>query len=155
MSGPIAVVVTGLLIGKPDAQHAMSEKVQEYLFSFWEVIDELLNSVLFLLIGLEVLVLAFEPAQVWIVLASIPIVLAARLISVALPITVLSIRQPSVWLDPDPHLGRPARRRFGGAGTVAARKRRQAGDIGADLCGGHLLDHRPGPDREMGDQEDG
>jgi CPA1 family monovalent cation:H+ antiporter len=93
VSGPIAVVVTGLLIGNHGAEHAMSEKVQEYLFSFWEVIDELLNSVLFLLIGLEVLVLAFEPAQVWIVLASIPIVLAARLISVALPITVLSIRQ--------------------------------------------------------------
>ena len=93
VSGPIAVVVTGLLIGNHGAEHAMSEKVQEYLFSFWEVIDELLNSVLFLLIGLEVLVLAFEPGQAWIVLASIPIVLAARLISVALPITVLSIRQ--------------------------------------------------------------
>ena len=81
------------LLGNHGAEHAMSEKVQEYLFSFWEVIDELLNSVLFLLIGLEVLVLAFEPAHAWIVLASIPIVLAARLISVALPITVLSIRQ--------------------------------------------------------------
>ena len=93
VSGPIAVVVTGLLIGNHGAEHAMSEKVQEYLFSFWEVIDELLNSVLFLLIGLEVLVLAVEPAHAWIVLASIPIVLAARLISVALPITLLSIRQ--------------------------------------------------------------
>ena len=61
VSGPIAVVVTGLLIGNHGAEHAMSEKVQEYLFSFWEVIDELLNSVLFLLIGLEVLVLASSP----------------------------------------------------------------------------------------------
>ena len=56
----------------------MSEKVQEYLFSFWEVIDELLNSILFLLIGLEVLVLAVDPAHAWIVLVAIPIVLAAR-----------------------------------------------------------------------------
>ena len=75
VSGPIAVVVTGLLIGNHGAEHAMSEKVQEYLFSFWEVIDELLNSMLFLLIGLEVLVLAVDPAHAWIVLVAIPIVL--------------------------------------------------------------------------------
>jgi CPA1 family monovalent cation:H+ antiporter len=93
VSGPIAVVVTGLLIGNHGAEHAMSEKVQEYLFSFWEVIDELLNSILFLLIGLEVLVLAVDPAHAWIVLAAIPIVLLARLISVSVPIWLLSIRQ--------------------------------------------------------------
>ena len=93
VSGPIAVVAAGLLIGNHGAEHAMSEKVQEYLFSFWEVIDELLNSVLFLLIGLEVLVLSMEPAHVSIVLAAIPIVLFARLVSVALPISVMSILQ--------------------------------------------------------------
>ena len=93
VSGPIAVVVTGLLIGNHGAKHAMSEKVQEYLFSFWEVIDELLNSILFLLIGLEVLVLSVDPAHGWIVLAAIPIVLVARWISVSVPILMLSVRQ--------------------------------------------------------------
>jgi CPA1 family monovalent cation:H+ antiporter len=93
ISGPIAVVVTGLLIGSHGAEHAMSEKVQEYLFSFWEVVDELLNSVLFLLVGLEVLLLAFDPSHAWIALVAIPIVLAARLVSVAVPISALSIRQ--------------------------------------------------------------
>ena len=93
VSGPIAVVVTGLLIGNHGAEHAMSEKVQEYLFSFWEVIDELLNSVLFLLIGLEVLVLAVDPTNSWIVFLAIPIVLAARFVSVAVPISLLSVLQ--------------------------------------------------------------
>jgi monovalent cation:H+ antiporter, CPA1 family len=93
VSGPIAVVASGLLLGNHGADHAMSEKVQEYLFSFWEVIDELLNSVLFLLIGLEVLVVSMEPSQFSIVLVAIPIVLLARLVSVALPISALSILQ--------------------------------------------------------------
>lgn len=93
VSGPIAVVAAGLLLGNHGAEHAMSEKVQEYLFSFWEVIDELLNSVLFLLIGLEVLVLSMDTSQFTIAAVAIPIVLAARLVSVALPISALSILQ--------------------------------------------------------------
>lgn len=93
ISGPIAVVVAGLLIGNHGAAYAMSEKVEEYLFAFWEVVDELLNSVLFLLIGLEVLVLSFAPSHGLIMLAAIPIVLFARLISVSLPIALLSRSQ--------------------------------------------------------------
>ena len=156
VSGPIAVVVTGLLIGNHGAEHAMSEKVQEYLFSFWEVIDELLNSVLFLLIGLEVLVLAFEPAAC-LDRARQHSDRACRAAGLGGAADHAAVDPPDllVRLDPDPHLGRPARRRLGGAGAVAARKRRQAGDPGGDLRGGDLLDHRPGPDGEMGDQEDG
>jgi monovalent cation:H+ antiporter, CPA1 family len=93
VSGPIAVVATGLLIGNHGATHAMSEKVQDYLFSFWEVVDEVLNSVLFLLIGLEVLILSFDLAHVWIVPVAIVIVLIARLVSVAVPILSLSMFQ--------------------------------------------------------------
>ena len=93
MSGPIAVVIAGLFIGNRGATHAMSEKVREHLFTFWEVIDELLNSVLFLLIGLEVLVLTFDPSDALLVAASIPIVLLGRLVSVWLPISLLAIRQ--------------------------------------------------------------
>ena len=93
LSGPIAVVVTGLLIGNHGAEHAMSEKVEEYLFAFWEVVDEILNSVLFLLIGLEVLVIGFDPANFWIVLVAIPVVLAGRFVSVSIPISLLSLRR--------------------------------------------------------------
>lgn len=93
ISGPIAVVMTGLLIGSHGAEYAMSEKVREYLFSFWEVVDEVLNSVLFLLIGLEVLVIGVQPENSWMILVAIPIVLLARLVSVSVPILALSVKQ--------------------------------------------------------------
>ncbi len=69
----------------------MSEETRNYLFHFWEVIDELLNSVLFLLIGLEVLVITIEPSLAGLALVSIPIVLVARLIAVSVPISLLAL----------------------------------------------------------------
>ena len=60
ISGPIAVVVAGLLIGNSGRSFAMSDKTREHLDTFWELVDEILNAVLFVLIGLEVLVLTFE-----------------------------------------------------------------------------------------------
>jgi CPA1 family monovalent cation:H+ antiporter len=92
ISGPIAVVVAGLIIGNQGKAHAMSEKVREHTFSFWEVIDELLNSVLFLLIGLEVLVLAFDLSHLWLALAGIPLALGGRLVSVLSPRIIRSLR---------------------------------------------------------------
>ena len=93
ISGPIAVVVAGLVIGNRGARVAMSEKVKEYMFAFWEVIDEVLNSVLFLLIGLEVLVLSFDLSQAWLMLAAIPVALAGRLVSVGSPILFRPVRK--------------------------------------------------------------
>jgi CPA1 family monovalent cation:H+ antiporter len=93
LSGPLAVVIAGLMISNHDADAAMSQKVQTYMFAFWEVVDEVLNSLLFLLIGLEVLVLTFQLDYVWIILLAIPTVLLARFISVATPIRLLSMFQ--------------------------------------------------------------
>ena len=93
VSGPIAVVVAGVLIGNRGAALAMSETTQRYLFGFWNLIDEILNSVLFLLIGLEVLVLQFDSSLVPLALISVPIVLLARFIAVAVPVVLLSVRQ--------------------------------------------------------------
>lgn len=90
LSGPIAVVLTGLLIGNRGARVGMSEITREHLFQFWELIDEILNSVLFLLIGLEVLVVTFDPSFGWIAASAIPLVLVSRLIAVGLPLTGLS-----------------------------------------------------------------
>ena len=94
VSGPIAMVCGGLLIGERGPADAMSETTQRYLFGFWTLIDEILNIVLFLLIGLEVLVLRADLAVVPIALMAIPIVLTARLISVAAPVAGLSICVP-------------------------------------------------------------
>ncbi|MCB1488572.1 MAG: sodium:proton antiporter [Bauldia sp.] len=93
MSGPIAVVIAGILVGNRGVRTAMSETTREHLFQFWEFIDELLNSVLFLLIGLEVLIVTLAPSLVGLAVATIPLVLAARLISVTLPLTLLSLRE--------------------------------------------------------------
>lgn len=90
LSGPIAVVIAGLLVGNRGVRVGMSENTQKHLFAFWELIDEILNSVLFLLIGLEVIVLTLDPSAGWLVAVTIPLVLAARFISVFIPISVLS-----------------------------------------------------------------
>jgi CPA1 family monovalent cation:H+ antiporter len=92
-SGPIAVVVAGLLIGNHGKRLAMSERTREHLSNFWMLIDEILNAVLFLLIGLEVVVLKVEPAYVWAGLIAVPVVLAARFVAVATPISVLRLWQ--------------------------------------------------------------
>ncbi len=93
ISGPIAVVVAGLFIGNHGAKFAMSENTREHVFQFWELLDEILNSVLFLLIGLEVLVIGLSTEFIGIALVAIPVVLASRWISVAIPISLLAVRE--------------------------------------------------------------
>lgn len=93
VSGPIAVVVAGLLIGNHGRMFAMSEHSREHLDTFWELIDEILNAVLFVLIGLEVLVLPFTSDVLIAGLALIPLILAARFTSVGLTITLLRFRR--------------------------------------------------------------
>ena len=92
VSGPIAVVVAGLFIGNHGARYAMSERTRQHVFQFWELTDEILNSVLFLLIGLEVLVVTFSPQHAGLALLAIPVVLVARFIAVATPISLLRLR---------------------------------------------------------------
>jgi len=96
LSGPLAVVVAGLMIGNKGAEFAMSESTKTYLFGFWEMIDEILNSVLFLLIGLELLVLFGSEGAVtrnfaFIALLAIPLVLIARFAAVSIPMKFLGM----------------------------------------------------------------
>lgn len=89
LSGPIAVVVAGLLIGNHGRLLAMSTKTREHLDTFWELVDEILNAVLFLLIGLEILVLTFHVRYFAAGLVMIPLVLLARLVTVGAPVTFM------------------------------------------------------------------
>ena len=89
LSAPIAIVVAGLLIGNHGRRLAMSPSTREHLDTFWELVDEILNAVLFVLIGLEVLVLALNDSYLLAGALAIPLVLTARFISVALPIGVM------------------------------------------------------------------
>ena len=90
-SAPIAVVVAGLMIGNHGRLLAMSEITREHLDTFWELIDEILNAVLFVLIGLEILIITFESQLLIAGGISIVIVLFARFVSVGMP--VLFIRK--------------------------------------------------------------
>ena len=90
-SGPIAVVVAGLLIGNHGTRLAMSETTREHLTNFWTLIDEILNAVLFLLIGLEVIIISTTPGLMWVSLIAIPLVLGARFVAVAVPIGVFGL----------------------------------------------------------------
>lgn len=89
VSGPIAIVVAGLLIGNHGRLLAMSKTTRQHLDTFWELLDEILNAVLFVLIGLEILLLVFTRQYFMAGVLAIPIVLLARLISVGLPIGLL------------------------------------------------------------------
>ena len=89
VSGPLAVVAAGLLIGEKAPRDAMSERTESYVSALWTLIDEVLNSVLFLLIGLEVLVVRFELSAMVLAAAAIPIVLIARLIAVSPPLLLM------------------------------------------------------------------
>lgn len=96
LSGPLAVVIAGLLIGSKGRESAMSETTETYVDIFWEVLDEILNAVLFILIGLEALVVSLTPSYAMAGALAIVITLLARLIAVGLPITLMRLRREFV-----------------------------------------------------------
>ena len=90
VSGPVAMAVAGLLIGNHGARLAMSERTHLHLTNFWSLLDEILNSVLFLLIGLEVVAIALEPSFMLAGVLAIVVVLAARALSVGLTLAAMA-----------------------------------------------------------------
>jgi CPA1 family monovalent cation:H+ antiporter len=84
LSGAIAVVGAGMLFGGPRAKTAMSEETQAYVKAFWTLVDEILNALLFLLLGVEMVVVPFQAHQIGLLLGAIPLVVAARF-AVVLP----------------------------------------------------------------------
>ncbi len=97
-SGPLAMVVAGLFIGNSARQTAMSQITQNYLDRFWELVDVFLNAVLFVLIGLELLVIQLAPEYLIAGLAAIVIVLVSRYLVLKAPIAFFKGR-----LDFAPH----------------------------------------------------
>jgi len=88
-SGPLAIVVAGLIVGNKGRRLGMSDITREYLDKFWELLDELFNAVLFVLIGLEMLVLDISRTTLLVGLVAIVLVLVARWVSVGLPLALL------------------------------------------------------------------
>ena len=93
-SGPIAVVVAGMIIGNPGRKWAMSENTRHYMEAFWSMVDEILNALLFLLLGLQTLTISWRGGVLVAGLILVPVVLFARLVSVAAPMAVLPRSNP-------------------------------------------------------------
>lgn len=94
ISAPIAVVLMGLITGNRGKHEAMSPETRERLFGFWDVLDELLNLLLFGLIGLEMMTLAFSGSQAVLGAMTIVIVLLARGISITSPMLAIPRLRP-------------------------------------------------------------
>ena len=91
-SGPIAVVVAGLITGNLMREQAMSDQTRKSMDDFWELIDEMLNVILFALIGLEMLIIPFEAEWFIAGLLLIAIVVLVRVVSVGLPIQLIRLK---------------------------------------------------------------
>jgi CPA1 family monovalent cation:H+ antiporter len=95
VSGPIAVVVAGLLIGNHGRSFDMAEDVREDLLHFWELIESIMNALLFVLIGLQILVMPYSPRYFAAAALAVPIVLLARWLSVESAVRLLALRASS------------------------------------------------------------
>ena len=89
VSAPIMAVCAGLLIGDVGTKHGMAEETRRYVDAFWKLIDEILNAVLFLLIGFEVFAIAFTTDTFVAGVLAIALALVARLLAVSVPILIL------------------------------------------------------------------
>lgn len=89
VSGPLAMVVAGLVIGNHGRAFAMSDTTRRYVDMFWELIDEILNAVLFVLIGMEVLLVTFSGSVFLAGVIAVGVTLLARLLTVGLPVHLL------------------------------------------------------------------
>ncbi|MGA0557665.1 cation:proton antiporter [Larkinella sp. VNQ87] len=96
ISGPLAMVVAGLFVGDRARQDAMSHQTEEYVDKFWELIDVILNALLFVLIGIELLIIEFETSYWLICLFSVLIVLIARFLAIWIP---YRLARPWLTLD--------------------------------------------------------
>ena len=151
VSGPIAVVVAGLLIGNHGSRFAMSEKTREHIETFWNLLDEILNAALFLLIGFEVIVLSISVDIAWLMAGGNsdrpvrPFCRGRHAIDRLAPAAGIHQGRRT-----GAGLGRVARRHFCGPGAVAAGYSGEANDPRRHLQRRHFLHRRAGPDLSQG-----
>lgn len=93
VSGPLAMVVAGLIIGNVSRSEAVSDTTRDYLEKFWEALDEVLNAVLFVLMGLELVVVGVSPFYLGLGLVAAVLALAVRYVALAVPTRLLGLTQ--------------------------------------------------------------
>lgn len=89
ISGPLAMVVAGLITGNKSRHQGMSDMSWDYVGKFWELVDEILNAILFMLVGFEIIILKIEPVIMFVGFAAILIMLLSRWVSVAFPVWIM------------------------------------------------------------------
>ncbi len=89
VSGPLAMVVAGIFIGNKAQRGSNEDKINQTLYMFWEVIDEVLNAVLFLLLGLELIIISAPIGVTIATICAVPLALLSRFISVAIPLKII------------------------------------------------------------------
>lgn len=94
VSGPVAVVIAGILLGNHGMEQAMSEATRQHLETFWLLVDDILNALLFLLIGLEIAAIDLAGRTLAATVAMIPLMLLIRWLSVAASALPLNLRLP-------------------------------------------------------------
>jgi len=91
LSAPLAMVTAGLIVGNDTVREAtMSGETEQYVDKFWELVDVLLNTILFVLIGMEILILTFDKKYILAGALSIPLLLMARYLSLMIPIKIFA-----------------------------------------------------------------
>ncbi len=93
VSGPLAMVIAGIITGNKGKLKAMSDTTRDYLEKFWEVLDDILNTLLFMLIGLEIVVVDFKMGYILLGLVVTVMLMIARFISLWLPIQLFFMRK--------------------------------------------------------------
>lgn len=93
VSGPLAMVVAGLMTGNRGKELAMSDITRDYLGKFWEVTDEVLNAILFMLIGLEIVIVSFDMSYLAIGIITAIIILIARFVSLYVPAVLFRFKR--------------------------------------------------------------
>jgi len=97
-SGPLAMVVAGLMMGNKVKEQAMSDQTAEYVEKFWDLIDRICNTILFLLIGLQIFFISFEKEYLLLSVLFIPLVLVSRFVSLLPVFMLLNHKQKHKWL---------------------------------------------------------
>ena len=97
LSGPIAVVVAGLCLGSPAPQLGMTADSRSVLIGFWSPLNQVLNTMLFLLMGLQILGLVVTPIELLPIIFAIPLAIVSRLVSVAVPVALTGDKIHEKW----------------------------------------------------------
>ncbi|MGB7036254.1 MAG: cation:proton antiporter, partial [Xanthobacteraceae bacterium] len=97
LSGPIAVVAAGLCLNSPSPRLGMTSDARAVLIGFWSPLNAILNTMLFLLMGLQIMSLVVAPTDLLLIVFAVPLAVVARLLSVALPVAVTGETIAEKW----------------------------------------------------------